>query len=92
MYVCELCGRKYQRKTWLDRHRELKHGTEADGKAARDVGDTQEAEAGDVASLLTRACAALKIEAGDIMSSRVYGDRVVIVEGPVGYKRIWSIE
>jgi hypothetical protein len=98
MYVCEICGRKYQSRAWLDRHMELKHETGATGDGPRDARITQEAEAGDDvpgaddAALLARACVALGIENEDILSSRVYGDRVVIVEGPVGYKRIWGIE
>jgi hypothetical protein len=98
MYVCEVCGREYQTKSWLDRHMELKHGTRAEEERPRDTGDTQEPETReavssiDVASLLTRACEALGIDKDDVLSSRVYGDRVVVVEGPVGYKRMWSIE
>jgi hypothetical protein len=104
MYVCEICGRKYRSRAWLDRHMELKHGTEATERSAvvteglRDARVTQEAEAEDAgsraddASLLAQACEALSIENKNVLSSRVYGDRVVIVEGPVGYKRVCGIE
>jgi hypothetical protein len=33
---------------------------------------------------------ALGISRGDVMSYSVRGDRVVIIEGPVGYKRVWE--
>jgi hypothetical protein len=76
----------------------LKHETGATGEGPRDASLTQEDKAeddvskADSESLLARACVALGIENEDVLSSRVYADRVVIVEGPVGYKRIWGIE
>jgi hypothetical protein len=83
MYVCNVCGRKYRSRAWLERHMELKHGPGASA-----LSETAE----DRASLLARACRGLRIDAKDILSSRVYSDRVVIIEGPVGYKRVWHPE
>ena len=38
---------------------------------------------------MIKACKALAIKPADVMSYRVYPDKVVIIEGPVGWKRIW---
>lgn len=84
MYVCEVCGRKYRSRAWLDRHVELKHGAEA--SAPSEVAEEESVP------LLAQACHALGIEDRHILSLRVYGDRVVIIEGPVGYKRVWRPE
>jgi len=35
---------------------------------------------------------ALRIDADSVMASSVYADRVVIIEGPVGQKRVWMRE
>jgi hypothetical protein len=83
MYVCDICGRKYRSRAWLERHVELKHGAGASAPSE---------QAEDSASLLARACRGLRIDAKDILSSQVYTDRVVIIEGPVGYKRVWHPE
>jgi hypothetical protein len=83
MYVCDFCGRKYRSRAWLDRHVELKHGAEA---------RTPSEAAEESVPHLVEACHALGIDAKDVLSSRVYGDRVVVIEGPVGYKRVWHPE
>ena len=44
-------------------------------------------QAGD--EMLKRAMKDLGIDWEDVMSHQVYDDRIVIVEGPVGYKRTW---
>jgi len=31
----------------------------------------------------------LKVKRGDVMAFRVHSDRVVIIEGPVGFNRTW---
>jgi len=36
-----------------------------------------------------RALAELGIEWKDVMAFGVHSDRVVVIEGPVGYKRTW---
>ena len=87
MYVCSVCGRKYRSRAWLERHVELKHGAgpTPPSKEAGDAGSARE-------SLLARACRDLRIDVKDILSSMVYGDSVVIIEGPVGHKRVWHAE
>jgi hypothetical protein len=83
MYVCDVCGRKYRSRAWLDRHVELKHGAEASTPS-----EVEE----ESAPPLVEACRALRIDAKDVLSSKVYGDKVVLIEGPVGYKRVWHRE
>ena len=39
--------------------------------------------------LIERALVDLGIDWEDVMSYQVHDDRIVIVEGPVGYKRTW---
>lgn len=39
-----------------------------------------------------RACKVLNISREQVMAYRVYPDRVVIIEGPVGFKRIVPFE
>jgi len=38
-----------------------------------------------------RALAELGIEWEDVMAFGVHSDRVVIIEGPVGYKRVYAL-
>jgi hypothetical protein len=52
---------------------------DAEGVAAQD----------DSGSVVERALAELGIEWKNVMAFGVHGDRVVIIEGPVGYKRTW---
>ena len=57
--------------------------------AERDV--TQDARAkSDGDDAMIKACKALAIKPADVMSYRVYPDKVVIIEGPVGWKRTWE--
>lgn len=35
------------------------------------------------------ACKALGIKAKDVMAFKVYDDKVVMIEGPTGWKRVW---
>jgi len=39
--------------------------------------------------VLDRALSVLKIERDDVMSYRIGNDRVVVIQGPVGYKRTY---
>jgi hypothetical protein len=102
MYVCEVCGRKYTSPYWLERHLEAKHGAaEAAHKAADEalggeVAAPEGARAAEGASATTsdadwleRACEALGLTPQSVISSHVYEDRVVLIEGPVGRKRVW---
>ena len=38
---------------------------------------------------LALACQALGIDVADVLSYRIYDERVVLIEGPAGRKRIW---
>lgn len=38
------------------------------------------------------ACKELGVEAKDVMGLKVYDDKVVIIEGPTGWKRVWRRE
>ena len=40
--------------------------------------------------VLDRALAALRIEPENVLSYAVHDDRVVVIEGPVGYKRVYE--
>jgi hypothetical protein len=50
---------------------------------------TQDAAQDDSGSVVERALAELGIEWKNVMAFGVHSDRVVIIEGPVGYKRTW---
>ena len=41
---------------------------------------------------MIKALKALAIKPADVMSYRVYPDKVVIIEGPTGWKRVWKPE
>ena len=101
MYECQVCGRKYKSQHWLRRHMETNHGgleERARGGTSPVVAGRSEPETGkqprgrpeeDHEGCLTMARRALQIEGEEVLSFRVYPDRVVIIEGPVGYKRVW---
>ena len=38
---------------------------------------------------MIKACKALAIEPDNVMDYKVYPEKVVIIEGPVGWKRVW---
>ena len=46
----------------------------------------------DDAAALKAALKALAIKRANVMAYRVYPDKVVIIEGPVGWKRVWRPE
>jgi hypothetical protein len=41
--------------------------------------------------VLKRALADLGIDRDEVMSYRVYPDRVVVIQGPAGFKRVWRV-
>ena len=57
---------------------------------AEDVGAAQDAREAE-GSPVERALVDLGIEWKDVMAFRVHGDLVVIIEGPVGFKRTWRM-
>ena len=46
----------------------------------------------DDAAALKAALKALAIKRANVMAYRVYPDKVVLIEGPVGWKRVWRPE
>jgi len=38
---------------------------------------------------MREACKALGIKLTDVMAFKVYDDKVVVIEGPTGWKRVW---
>ena len=101
MYECQVCGRKYKSQHWLRRHMEANHEVsdeQAQGGASPVVAEPSEPETAkrprgrpeeDDEGYLDMACRALQIEGEEVLSFRVYPDRVVIIEGPTGLKRVW---
>lgn len=79
MYKCEFCGREYKTRSGLRRHVKAKHPPDLPLPLLNTPG----------ADWLERACQELGIKVSDILAYKVYHDRVVIIEGPVGYKRVW---
>jgi len=57
--------------------------------AAQDAGSAADARLEALTGPVERALEDLGIEWKNVMAFGVHGDRVVIVQGPVGYKRAW---
>jgi len=55
-----------------------------------DIFGAAELPKGAARKVLDRALKALCIEAGNVLSYAVHDDRVVVIEGPVGYKRVYK--
>jgi hypothetical protein len=70
-------------------------GREGAEAPAESEGTAEAAEASEPVesepAVLGRALVDLGIEPENVMSFRVYPDRVVIIEGPVGFKRVWMM-
>jgi hypothetical protein len=102
-YTCQVCGREYKTRGGLSRHVERAHPSKESGSKVRAAGAEDESQ-GRVktaplfagleqdAARLEEACQALGVALGDVMSYRLYDDRVVIIEGPVGYKRVYEVK
>ncbi len=108
MHRCPECGKEYGSKSGLRRHRKRDHPpAELQPLPVHIQPEPEEREPepdapekpcllsgqpkADVKALFA-ALKALGVEDHDIMAWKVYPDRVVIIEGPVGYKRIWPRE
>ena len=87
-----------KRRSGLRRHMKSQHGggaltptlsQEGEGDAAQDVAEEKSEPRGAGRKLIERALVHLGIEWDDVMSYQVHDDRIVIVEGPVGFKRTW---
>jgi hypothetical protein len=105
MHRCPECGKEYQSKSGLRRHRKRAHRPEEPEPDQLQIEPDEPQDAEDLdteawlmasnpeeAQLLAQACRALAVQPTDVMAWKVYPDRVVIVEGPVGYKRTWNRE
>lgn len=93
VYRCRICGRQYRSTGWLSRHVRREHGgpspeTWAASSQAPSLFRDLEGRTGG----LEEACQALGIAMEDVMSHRVYSDKVVLIEGPVGYKRVYGLQ
>jgi hypothetical protein len=76
-YQCAECGKPYKSKSGLRRHIKKEHPIQ---------------QAGD--EMLKQAMKDLGIKSKDVLSYRVYHaeNKVAIIEGPVGAKRVWCSE
>ncbi len=90
---CEVCGKAFKTRSGLRRHVKSVHGDKAPGEVGPTVGgqspSVKEAAEG---AVLREACKALGIKSKDVMAWKVYEDKVVIIEGPTGWKRVWKRE
>ena len=103
MTKCPHCSKTYKSKSGLRRHINSIHpNTEEAAPQEEPVTDDQDADdlmaeidviATDLQDVddkvLKAALKALAIKPDDVMSYRVYPDKVVLIEGPVGWKRVW---
>jgi len=94
---CEECGKEYKTRSGLRRHVKSVHagGAPAAEVATKDeAGPTVEERivSEGYAETLVDACEDLGIHPDNIMSYKVYDDKVVIIEGPTGWKRVWRRE
>ena len=64
--------------------------TAQDVAASQDARGAQDVKPEAVSSPVERALADLGIEWKNVMAFGVHSDRVVIIEGPVGYKRVYA--
>jgi len=98
---CEICGKPYKSRSGLATHRKT-HDAEPDGPPLDFAPASHDADL--LKSLdptrnrhrdaraLDDACAALGIDPANVLSFKVYEDKVVIIEGPTGFKRTWTRE
>jgi len=99
MLKCDICARSFKTKSGLGSHMRAKHpsirpSAAQDGSSAEpipaEVGERFMGGPGSDGGILAEACDALKIEAKNVMAFKIYEDRVVIIEGPVGHKRVYE--
>lgn len=100
---CEVCGKGYKSRSGLRRHVKSQHPGDATpgevstkektSQAGPSVPGPGRAVAGALyEKALVDACKALGIKSEDVMAYKVYDDKVVIIEGPTGWKRVWQRE
>ena len=92
---CEVCGKAFKTRSGLRRHVKSVHGDKAPGEVGPTVAvPIEETLVPDdlVSKPMREACKALGIKVKDVMAFKVYDDKVVIIEGPTGWKRVWKRE
>ena len=82
-YLCDLCGESYRTKRGLREHQQ-NHRSPEGPPLTMPFFNTDQVEP------LTLALHALGIDPNHVLDFKVYEDRVVIIEGPVGFKRTWT--
>ena len=98
---CGQCGRKYATKSGLRRHMKAEHAVVGEFNNVIVPSATNDLTMGDIfgpaelpkgaaRKVLDRALKALGIEPENVLSYAVLDDRVVVIEGPVGYKRVYE--
>lgn len=100
MFECKECGKEFKTKSGLMSHQRAKHpeivpepGAEAEGSGPEPVKEKVKAALkASEKDMLSMALKGLGVKRSDVMAHKVYADRVVIIEGPVGYKRIYKLE
>jgi hypothetical protein len=83
-YLCDLCGKPYRSKRGLRDHQKSHHQATEGLPLTMPLLDKEKTEP------LSLALEALGIDPSQVMDFKVYADQVVIIEGPVGFKRIWT--
>jgi len=94
-FVCEVCGKGYGSRRSLKRHMGKAHAEAPEVEASAQVEAPSVAEVAENViafspKMLERALGDLGIERDAVMAHKVYPDRVVVIEGPTGYKRVWQ--
>jgi hypothetical protein len=98
---CEVCGKGYKSRSGLRRHVKSKHGGDPPGEVGPNDQASEAAPTEDAVEVtqyaegmrskpLREACKALGIKLKDVMAFTVYDDKVVLIEGPTGWKRTWQ--
>jgi hypothetical protein len=104
-YRCSVCGKEYQSRSGLRRHVKAKHRVAVPALPVQEAleapAGSEAAEAGEgpaelrapvqLTPELVLALDGLDIDVDDVLAYKVYHEplKVVIIEGPVGFKRVW---
>lgn len=100
MFECKECGQEFKTRSGWMSHQRARHpeiapepGAEAEGAGPEPVREKVKAALKESErDMLSMALKSLGIKRADVMAHQVYSDRVVIIEGPVGHKRVFLLE